>query len=387
MSAPSGTTYMRLISPTPALERDAARRPRPAHSSSQPTRHVAVRRDHLVGRGVTRARDRRCGPPYDLVDHRRSARRAARGPAAGRTRRAGSRTRMRLSSRIAMARDWTDLFITDGAARAPPPPRAPPTRSPSAARLLQAPAREPLQDARGARRRGPGDAASRATLDEETWERLEEALIMADVGASTTAQVVGELEAGGDRRRARGRRGAQRAGSSSCSRTIARTGEDRIDLRHEADGDHGRRRQRHRQDDDDRQARLAPAARARPEGRARRRRHVPRRRRRAARRLGAARGLRDRHRAARARTPARSPSRRSARPRARRRRRDRRHRRAPAHAGRPDGRARQGPPRDRQAARRARRTRRCSPSTRRPARTGCARPSCSPRPCRSTASC
>jgi fused signal recognition particle receptor len=32
-------------------------------------------------------------------------------------------------------------------------------------------------------------------LDEHTWERLEEALIMADVGASTTAAVVGTLEA------------------------------------------------------------------------------------------------------------------------------------------------------------------------------------------------
>ncbi len=33
------------------------------------------------------------------------------------------------------------------------------------------------------------------TLDNETWERLEEALIMADVGARTTAAVVGRLEA------------------------------------------------------------------------------------------------------------------------------------------------------------------------------------------------
>src|SRR5436190_13511160 len=31
-------------------------------------------------------------------------------------------------------------------------------------------------------------------LDEHTWERLEEALIMADVGAATTASVVAELE-------------------------------------------------------------------------------------------------------------------------------------------------------------------------------------------------
>jgi fused signal recognition particle receptor len=33
-----------------------------------------------------------------------------------------------------------------------------------------------------------------ATIDEDTWERLEEALIMADVGASTTASVVETLE-------------------------------------------------------------------------------------------------------------------------------------------------------------------------------------------------
>src|SRR3954451_21277293 len=32
------------------------------------------------------------------------------------------------------------------------------------------------------------------TLDEEAWERLEEALIMADVGATTTAKVVQQLE-------------------------------------------------------------------------------------------------------------------------------------------------------------------------------------------------
>ena len=31
-------------------------------------------------------------------------------------------------------------------------------------------------------------------LSDETWERLEEALIYADVGAATTAKVVGQLE-------------------------------------------------------------------------------------------------------------------------------------------------------------------------------------------------
>ena len=35
-------------------------------------------------------------------------------------------------------------------------------------------------------------------LDEETWERLEEALILADVGAGATAEIVGKLEAEAD---------------------------------------------------------------------------------------------------------------------------------------------------------------------------------------------
>ena len=135
-------------------------------------------------------------------------------------------------------------------------------------------------------------------LDEHTWERLEEALIMADVGASTTASVVATLETRSRRGRARGRRGAERA-----SDRPARAGDAsrRRAHRHSraSDGDHGRRRQRHRQDDDDRQARVAPAPRARTHGPARRRRHVPRRGERAVARLGRARRMRDRHRTAR----------------------------------------------------------------------------------------
>ena len=67
-------------------------------------------------------------------------------------------------------------------------------------------------------------------VDEETWERLEEALIMADVGAATTARVVGELEAEAS--------GGEIVGGEALSRRlaemladIARTGEDRIDVR------------------------------------------------------------------------------------------------------------------------------------------------------------
>ena len=92
---------------------------------------------------------------------------------------------------------------------------------------------------------------------------------------------------------------------------------------------------------------------------ARRRRHVPRRRGRAARGMGAARRLRVRQGPAGLRPRLGRVRRRQARARARRRRRDRRHRRAPAHPGRPDGRAGEDPPRDRAPDARRARTRRC----------------------------
>jgi fused signal recognition particle receptor len=67
-------------------------------------------------------------------------------------------------------------------------------------------------------------------LDEQTWERLEQALIMADVGVSTTASVVGtlELEAG---------EGKIEGGEALSERLIgllaqtARVGDGRIDIR------------------------------------------------------------------------------------------------------------------------------------------------------------
>jgi len=68
------------------------------------------------------------------------------------------------------------------------------------------------------------------SLDEQTWERLEEALIMADVGAATTASVVQELEA-----EAAG--GRLQGGEQLSERLIellaqaARTGDPRIDIR------------------------------------------------------------------------------------------------------------------------------------------------------------
>ena len=126
-----------------------------------------------------------------------------------------------------MARDWSDLFITDA-----PRPAA-------AAAAAEEPARrrgffKKLRTNLSKTREALG-AEIQATLlegdvDEETWERLEEALIMADVGAATTARVVGELESEAA--------GGEITGGEALSRrlsemlaAIARTGEDRIDLR------------------------------------------------------------------------------------------------------------------------------------------------------------
>jgi fused signal recognition particle receptor len=68
-------------------------------------------------------------------------------------------------------------------------------------------------------------------LDAETWERLEEALILADVGARTTAQVVGKLEAEVEA-------GAVNGGEAARARLIellaevAASGDGSIDLAH-----------------------------------------------------------------------------------------------------------------------------------------------------------
>jgi fused signal recognition particle receptor len=134
-----------------------------------------------------------------------------------------------------MARDWQDLFILDGAQRA----ERPGTDSGE----LSA---EPEPEARVGRFRRLRESLRRTRLalsseiqatlfqdlDETTWERLEEALIYADVGASTTAKVVGRLEAEAG---AGGIEGGQQLTErlTALLAELAQTGEDRIDLRPE----------------------------------------------------------------------------------------------------------------------------------------------------------
>ena len=68
---------------------------------------------------------------------------------------AGSRSALRYRRAPPMPRDWTDVFITGDGATVAAPAAEEPERAP---RLLPPPAREPLQDARGAGRRDPGHA-------------------------------------------------------------------------------------------------------------------------------------------------------------------------------------------------------------------------------------
>jgi fused signal recognition particle receptor len=90
-----------------------------------------------------------------------------------------------------MPRDWSELFLTDGPTEAPAEKRS--EESGERRRGLFRRLRENLSKTRQAL--GSEIQATLFTaLDEHTWERLEEALIMADVGAATTAAVVETLE-------------------------------------------------------------------------------------------------------------------------------------------------------------------------------------------------
>ncbi|GAC1324687.1 MAG: signal recognition particle-docking protein FtsY [Thermoleophilaceae bacterium] len=125
-----------------------------------------------------------------------------------------------------MARTWRELFITDD----PQPPAGGEDEEPGGRGGFFRRLRENMSKSRQAL-----GAEIQATvfqsLDGDTWERLEETLIYADVGASTTAQIVERLETeAGD---------GSLVGAEALTRRLrellaqaARAGEDRIDLRH-----------------------------------------------------------------------------------------------------------------------------------------------------------
>ena len=130
-----------------------------------------------------------------------------------------------------MARDWADLFITDLERAAPAVvPDEAGDEQPKRRRGMFKRLRSNLSKTRDALGAEIQATLLEGDVDEQTWERLEEALIMADVGAATTARVVGELEqeaSGGDidGGEALGQRLAEKLAA------IARTGDDRIDVR------------------------------------------------------------------------------------------------------------------------------------------------------------
>jgi fused signal recognition particle receptor len=94
-----------------------------------------------------------------------------------------------------MTREWTEVF--DLGDRPAGDPAAPGREAEEAGGRRSGGFFKKLRENLGKSRRALQAELSASlfeTLDAETWERLEEALIMADVGAPTTAEVVGKLE-------------------------------------------------------------------------------------------------------------------------------------------------------------------------------------------------
>jgi fused signal recognition particle receptor len=141
-----------------------------------------------------------------------------------------------------VARDWSDLFIVEEPGGSGP--RGGSDDGPAEPRANAEEAGAPEAQGRGGlfRRLRESMAKTRqalgseiqatlfGVLDEHTWERLEEALIMADVGARTTASVVATLEN-------EAREGRLEGGEALSERLIGllaqatRVGEARIDIR------------------------------------------------------------------------------------------------------------------------------------------------------------
>jgi fused signal recognition particle receptor len=128
-----------------------------------------------------------------------------------------------------MARDWHDLFLTrDGGPRSVDPQAG--RESEEQHRGFFRRLRDNMRKTREALAAEVQATLFEGDLDEATWERLEEALIYADVGARTTAEVVEKLEREAEA-------GELVGGEALTGRLaellaqLARTGDDTIDLR------------------------------------------------------------------------------------------------------------------------------------------------------------
>jgi fused signal recognition particle receptor len=128
-----------------------------------------------------------------------------------------------------MARDWHELFITGGGALTPdePDPGEGERRRGFFGRL-----RESMRKTREALAAEVQATLFEGDLDETTWERLEEALIYADVGARTTAEVVERLEREAEEGNLVGGE-ALTARLAELLAELARTGDETIDIRPE----------------------------------------------------------------------------------------------------------------------------------------------------------
>jgi fused signal recognition particle receptor len=124
-----------------------------------------------------------------------------------------------------MARDWTELFLTDGVVPVPQSEELREERRGFFRRL-----RDNMRKTREALSAEVQATLFQGDLDEETWERLEEALIYADVGARTTAEVVERLEQEAEAGTVSGGEELTRRLSELLAE-LARTGDDTIDIR------------------------------------------------------------------------------------------------------------------------------------------------------------
>jgi len=124
-----------------------------------------------------------------------------------------------------MARDWNELFLTTEPVAVPAPEERQEERRGFFRRL-----RENMRKTREALQAEVQATLFEGDLDAETWERLEEALIYADVGARTTAEVVEQLEREAEEGGlAGGEQLTQRLAELLAQ--LARTGDDTIDIR------------------------------------------------------------------------------------------------------------------------------------------------------------